>query len=92
MQKRICKKSMGLLLFVIAAMIIFPLSAKALDSCESFINENKNHLKERYGINADYDADTDLITISMDVPSAISDIKKNLNKIYILVLFLMNLL
>ena len=78
MQKRICKKSMGLLLFVIAAMIIFPLSAKALDSCESFINENKNHLKERYGINADYDADTDLITISMDVPSAISDIKKNL--------------
>ena len=78
MQKKICKKSMGLLLFVITAMMIFPLSVNAADSCETFTNEVKNVLDTRYGITIDHNADNDLITIRMNVPDALKSIKNKL--------------
>ncbi len=77
MQKMMCKKSIGLLLFVIAAIMVFPLSVFA-DNCESFIKKNQSHLDERYGIRTDYNEETEMITNSMYTPSVISSIKSSL--------------
>ena len=77
MKKTTCKRILGLF-FVIMAILVIPKSAMALDRCEAFKKEIKSTLVDRYGVSVSYDADADLITISMNPSSQVANIKNNL--------------